>query len=346
MKISCQQIESEKDNLTINFESEKIENIILMEKTKEAEDLGKSLKRNLHDKKDEFIEKKFITPFLENNKSLKNLQRRLFIIAPSGIYDYMDWKVYLNENFYENYLIVNEEDLKKLQISIFEVIFPKGLIPINWPEEYDFNIKEFSPPESPGFCLKMKYPDEYTLFDKNLKINLGILSLEEFSSNIEIKININGTIYEVTALDAFKIKPDYKEFGNESKNAFLDLEKKWKKKDKIICPYCGRENCETIFFCECKEDLFFWKRIIFKEILESDQWNFNFFIFIKKEDGTVEWFAKNQKILPVSNTSVALKEGDSLYIISKNGTEKLDGNLGLYKVSSDIYILEAPEKSE
>ena len=357
MKISCQKIEGVKDNLIINLASEKIENIILTEPTKEAKEIAGNLKRNLEYTKDEsFVKEKefdkcphwcrFITPFIENNKYLKNLKNRLFIIAPSGIYDYNDWQEYLNENFCENYLIKSEDDVNKLKISIFKVIFPKGLIPISWPEEYDLVIEKFSPPEFPVFCLKMKNPG-HTLFDINLKINLEVLSLEEFSSNIEIKIIINETIYEVTAPKVFEIKQIHKTLYDESQRVFLDLVEKWKKEDEIICPSCNKSKFEdTIFFCKCKTKKLStsWKKIIFDEILESEQENFNFFIFIKKDDDTVEWFASNQKIFPATNASAILKDGDSLYIISRNGAKKLAGKLGFYQVSDNIYILEAPKK--
>lgn len=358
MKISCQRIEGVGDNLIINLESEKIENIILIEPTKKSKEISGKLKRNyLKYTKDEsfVIERefdkcphwcRFITPFIENFKEFKDKKYRLFIIAPSGIYDYNDWEEYLKENFYENYLIKSENDINKLKVSIFKVMFPEGLIPISWPEGYDLITKEFSPPGFPVFCLKMKNP-ELIPFDINLKINLEVLSLGEFSGNIEIKININETIYKVTAPKDFEIKQRYKTLYEESRRAFLDLEEKWKKEDEIVCPNCNEEDFKTIFFCKCKSKKYssLWEGIIFDEMYESGQENFNFFTFIKKDVDAIEWFASNQKIFPVKNTSAILKNGDSLYIISRNGTKKLTGKLGLYQVSDNIYILEHPKKN-
>jgi len=355
MKISCQKIEDGRDNLIINLESEEIENIILIEPTKEAKEIGRNLRRKLKDAKDESFEEegefdkcpcwcRFIAPFIEKFKEFEDKKYRLFIIAPSGIYDYNDWEEYLEENFYENYLIKSENDINKLKISIFKVIFPEGLIPISWPEGYDLITKEFSPPGFPVFCLNMKNPEQFP-FDINLKINLEVLSLREFSDNIEIKTNINEAIYKVTVPKDLEIKQRYKTLCEKSRRAFLDLEEKWKKEDKIRCPICNREF-RTIFFCECKSKKFSssWEEIIFDDMYESRQENFKFFIFIKKDVGTVEWFASNQKLFPVENTSSILKDGDSLYIISRNGTKKLTGKLGLYQVGNDIYILEAPKK--
>lgn len=356
MKISCQKIEGGKDNLIINLESEEIENIILIEPTKEAREIGWNLRRKLKHAKDESFVKerefdecphwcRFITPFIEKFKEFEDKKYRLFIIAPTGIYDYNDWEEYLKENFCENYLIKSVNDINKLKISIFKVIFPEGLIPISWPEGYDLITKEFSPPGFPVFCLNMKNPEQF-LFDINLKINLEVLSLREFSDNVEIKTNINETIYKVTAPKDLEIKQIYKTLCKESLRAFLDLEEKWKKEDKIICPSCNKEF-EVIFFCKCKTEKLSasWEGIIFDEMHESRQENFKFFIFIKKDDDTVEWFASNQKLFPVENTSAILKDEDNLYIINRNGTKKLAGKLGLYKVSDNIYILEHPKKN-